>query len=136
MLLKQSIRPKRLLVVDDEATLVFFLKQDLQETQAACTVDVASSGEDALTKLTYNRYDLLITDLNMPGISGFTLVEVARSLYPNIKVILMTAFGSQEVQTEAQNLEVDGYLTKPFSTVQLREMANMVLTAQEQVHTA
>jgi YesN/AraC family two-component response regulator len=136
MLLKQSIRPKRLLVVDDEATLVFFLKQDLQETQAAHIVDVASSGEDALTKLTYNRYDLLITDLNMPGISGFTLVEVARSLYPNIKVILMTAFGSLEVQTEAQNLEVDGYLTKPFSTAQLREMANSVLTAQEQVHTA
>jgi CheY-like chemotaxis protein len=136
MLLKQSVRPKRLLVVDDEATLVFFLKQDLQETEAAYIVDVASSGEDALTKLTYYRYDLLITDLNMPGISGFTLVEVARSLYPNIKIILMTAFGSNEVQTEAQNLEVDGYLTKPFSIAQLREMANNVLTAQEQIHTA
>jgi CheY-like chemotaxis protein len=134
MILKQSARPKRILVVDDEATLVFFLKQDLQEAQEACTVDIASSGEDALTKLTYNRYDLLITDLNMPGISGFTLVEVARSLYPTIKVILMTAFGSREVQDEVKNLDVDGYLTKPFPTAKLRDMAKTILVAEEQIH--
>jgi CheY-like chemotaxis protein len=134
MILKQPARPKRILVVDDEATLVFFLKQDLQEAQEACTVDIASSGEDALTKLTYNRYDLLITDLNMPGISGFTLVEVARSLYPTIKVILMTAFGSREVQDEVKNLDVDGYLTKPFPTAKLRDMAKTILVAEEQIH--
>ena len=96
------VRPKRILVVDDESTLAFFLKQGLQEAPFSCHVDVAASGEDALTKLTYNRYDLLITDLKMPGITGFTLVEVARSLHSEIKVILMTAFGSREVQNEAK----------------------------------
>ena len=153
-MLNQPARSKRILVVDDEATLVFFLKQDLAEAMLpseipACHpsmarhpemahhyVDVASSGEDALTKLTYNRYDLLITDLNMPGISGFTLVEVARSLYPDIKVILMTAFGSREVQEEAKNLDIDGYLTKPFPTVQLRDMARNILFTDNNVHTA
>jgi len=107
-MLDQPLRPKRILVVDDEETLTFFLKQDLQEAEVSCNVDIASSGEDALTKLTYNRYDLLITDLKMPGISGFTLVEVARSLHPDIKVILMTAFGSREVQDEAKSLKVQG----------------------------
>jgi CheY-like chemotaxis protein len=132
---KQPIRPKRILVVDDESTLTFFLKQDLQEAEAVYSVDIAASGEDALTKLTYTRYDLLITDLNMPGISGFTLVEVARSLYPDIKVILMTAFGSREVQAEVKNLAVDGYLTKPFPTAQLRDMANNILVAEDQIQT-
>jgi CheY-like chemotaxis protein len=141
-MLNQLARSKRILVVDDEATLVFFLKQDLAEallppeTPAKHYVDIASSGEDALTKLTYNRYDLLITDLNMPGISGFTLVEVARSLYPDIKVILMTAFGSREVQEEAKNLDIDGYLTKPFPTVQLRDMARNILFADNNIPTA
>ncbi len=130
-MLNQPIRPKRILVVDDEETLVFFLKQSLQEIEITCSVDIASSGEDALTKLTYNHYDLLVTDLKMPGISGFTLVEIARSLHPGISVILMTAFGSREVQDEAKVLVVQGYLTKPFPTAQLRDMANNILQAED-----
>jgi len=126
-MLNQPVRSKRILIVDDEDTLVFFLKQGLQDSQLSCQVEIASSGEDALTKLTYNRYDLLITDLKMPGISGFTLVEVARSLHPDIKVILMTAFGSREVQDEAHTLGVEGYLTKPFPTAQLRDLAQEIL---------
>ena len=126
-MLDQPVKPKRILIVDDEATLVFFLKQGLQEANLSCRVDIAPSGEEALTKLTYNRYDLHITDLKMPGISGFTLVEVARSLHPDIRVILMTAYGSREVQNEAKSLQVDGYLTKPFPTADLQEMAANVL---------
>lgn len=124
-------RPKRILIVDDEPTLVFFLKQGLQESQLAYVVDGASSGEEALTKLTYNTYDLLVTDLKMPGISGFTLVEVARSLHPNIGVILMTAFGSREVQDESEQLNVNGYLIKPFPTAQLQEMIKEILMMKE-----
>ena len=129
-MLNQLVKAKRILIVDDESTLVFFLKQGLQEVQDACRVDVAPSGEDALTKLTYNKYDLLITDLKMPGISGFTLVEIARSLHPHIKVILMTAFGSREVQNEVKNLQVDGYLTKPFPTAQLQDMVTKILATE------
>jgi YesN/AraC family two-component response regulator len=124
-------RPKRILIVDDEPTLVFFLKQGLQESQLGYHVDGASSGEEALTRLTYNTYDLLVTDLKMPGISGFTLVEVARSLHPNINVILMTAFGSPEVQDESEQLKVNGYLIKPFPTSQLQDMIQEILAAKE-----
>ncbi len=130
-MLNQPSRPKRILIVDDEPTLVFFLKQGLQESQLACLVDGASSGEEALTKLTYNMYDLLVTDLKMPGISGFTLVEVARSLHPNISVILMTAFGSREVQDESELLKVNGYLIKPFPTAQLQEMIKEILITKD-----
>lgn len=114
--------PRRILIVDDEATLIFFLQQSLQESGHNFIIDVAHCGDDALGKLTSTTYDLLITDLKMPDITGFTLVEVARSLQPNIKVILMTAFGSYDVQTEVKELSVDGYLTKPFPTAQLRDL--------------
>jgi YesN/AraC family two-component response regulator len=130
-MLNQHSRPKRILIVDDEPTLIFFLKQGLQDTQGVYLVDGASSGEEALTKLTYNLYDLLITDLKMPGISGFTLVEVARSLHPNINVILMTAYGSREVQDESEQLEVNGYLIKPFPTVQLQEMIREIFLSAD-----
>jgi YesN/AraC family two-component response regulator len=121
---------KRILIVDDEATLAFFLRRELQDAVAHCQVDVASSGEDALTKLTYSPCDLLITDLNMPGISGFTLVKVARSLYPQVQVILMTAYGSQEVRDETRKLKVQGFFVKPFPTADLRDCACDVLAGQ------
>ncbi|MEM7346997.1 MAG: response regulator [Chloroflexota bacterium] len=105
----------------------------MQEGVVTYQVDIASSGEEALTKLTYNRYDLLITDLKMPGITGFTLVEVARSLHPDINVILMTAFGSPEVQDEASRLDVDKYLTKPFSTAQLHETIQEIFMKNDQL---
>jgi two-component system NtrC family response regulator len=129
----QPNRPKRILIVDDESTLVFFLKQGLQEACIPCLVEDASSGEEALTKLTYNRYDVLVTDLKMPGINGFTLLEVARSLHPDISIILMTAFGSPEVQDEAKRLNVDGYLTKPFPTAQLQDIVQHILTAKDTI---
>lgn len=130
-MLNQHSRPRRVLIVDDEQTLVFFLKQGLQDPDILCNVDGTTSSEDALIKLTYNRYDLLITDLRMPGISGFTLVEVARSLHPDISVIVMTAFGSHEVQDEATRLKVEGYLTKPFSTAKLKEMVVDILNTKD-----
>jgi CheY-like chemotaxis protein len=126
-MLKAQNRAKQILIVDDEPTLVFFLKQDLHQLEPACQVDNAAGGEEALSKLTLNKYDLLITDLKMPGINGLTLIEVARSLQPDISVILMTAFGSREVEDRASQLQVDGYLTKPFPTARLRDLAAKLL---------
>lgn len=130
-MLNQIGRPKRILIVDDEPTLIFFLKQGLQELHPSYLIDLASTGEEALTKLTYHLYDVLVTDLKMPGITGFTLVEVARSLHPYICVILMTAFGSPEVLDESEQLAVDGYLIKPFPTSQLDEMIEAVLATDD-----
>lgn len=126
---------QQILIVDDEPTLLFFLKQGLQDSELVCQVDKASGSEEALTKLTLNHYDLLITDLKMPGINGLTLIEVARSLHPRISVILMTAYGSREVEDEASQLGVDGYLTKPFPTTKLRDMAARLLKEKNSLQT-
>ncbi len=128
---KGPSKPKRILIVDDESTLVFFLQQGIKESKIACKLEVSSSGEDALTKLTYQKFDLIITDLKMPGISGFTLIESARSLYPQIKTIVMTAFGSREVEKEVKNLGIDGYLNKPFPTSQLVTLIQEILATEQ-----
>ena len=60
---KGPSKPKRILIVDDESTLVFFLQQGIKEANIACKLEVSPSGEDALTKLTYQSFDLIITDL-------------------------------------------------------------------------
>ena len=134
-MLNPSHEAKQILIVDDEPTLLFFLKQGLQESELVCRVDNASGSAEALSKLTLNKYDLLVTDFKMPGINGLTLVEVARSLHPNIGVILMTAYGSRDVEEYAAQLRIDGYLTKPFPTSRLQEMAAQLLKAKSSLHT-
>jgi len=122
---------KRILIVDDEQTLVFFLRRGLSEAELNCEVDVVGSGEEALAKLTLDEYQVLITDLKMPGINGLVLASAARSLHPAIGVILMTAYGSREVEAEAEQLMVDGYLTKPFQMKRLRDLVEKILQAQQ-----
>jgi DNA-binding NtrC family response regulator len=119
----------RVLIVDDEPTLVFFLRRGLSEAGLDCEVDGVDSGEEALARLAFDKYQILITDLRMPGINGLSLAAAARSLHPSIGIILMTAYGSQEVETEAEQMMVDGYLTKPFQIQKLRDLVEKILQA-------
>jgi DNA-binding NtrC family response regulator len=114
----------RILIVDDEQTLVFFLHRGLSEAGLNCEVDVVGSGEEALAKLAFEEYQVLV-------INGLTLASAARSLHPAIGVILMTAYGSREVETEAEQLMIDGYLTKPFQMERLRDLIEKILQAQQ-----
>jgi two-component system response regulator GlrR len=117
----------RILIVDDERTLVFFLRRGLSEAGLNCDVEGVTSGEEALARLAFDKYRVLITDLKMPGINGLTLAAAARALHPSIGVILMTAYGSREVETEVDQLTIDGYLTKPFQMEKLREHVARIL---------
>jgi CheY-like chemotaxis protein len=88
----------RILIVDDEQTLVFFLRRGLSEAGLNCRVEGVGSGEEALDKLALEEYQVLVTDLKMPGINGLTVAAAARSLQPAIGIILMTAYGSGEIE--------------------------------------
>ena len=125
------ITKERILIVDDEPTLVFFLRRDLSEGGLNCEVEGVGSGEDALARLAFAQYSVLITDLRMPGINGLTLAAAARSLQPTIGIILMTAFGSHEVEAEAEQLMVDGYLTKPFQMERLHSLVEKILHTRQ-----
>ena len=125
------MQANRILIADDEQTLVSFLRRGLSEAGLNCKVDVVASGEDALTRLAFDEYQVLITDLKMAGIDGLALAAAARSLHPTIGIILMTAYGTREVQAEAEQLMVDGYLTKPFQMERLRGLVERLLQTHQ-----
>jgi excisionase family DNA binding protein len=102
----------RILVVDDEAAIRDLLTKTL--ALAEYDVDLAPDGRTALERLRLIPYDLLITDLKMPGIDGLTVVREARRLKADIPVIIITGFSTEASAIEAVNLGVSGYLTKPF----------------------
>ena len=106
-----TARP-RVLVVDDESTIRDLLAKTL--ALAEYDVDLAPDGRAALDRLRVMPYDLLITDLKMPGVDGLSVIREARRLKADIPVIIITGFSTEASAIEAVNLGVSGYLTKPF----------------------
>ena len=115
----------RVLVADDEASVRDLLAKTL--ALAEYYVDVAADGRAAVERLRVLPYDLLITDLRMPGVDGLAVIREARRLNADIPVIIITGFSSEASAIEAVNLGVSGYLTKPFRVPRVLSVAARVL---------
>lgn len=102
----------RVLVVDDEASIRDLLAKTL--ALAEYDIDLAPDGRTALERLRIIPYDLLITDLKMPGVDGLAVIREARRMKADMPVIIITGFSTEASAIEAVNLGVSGYLTKPF----------------------
>ena len=121
---RRPTRP-RILVVDDEAAIRDLLSKTL--ALADYDVDLAPDGRTALERLRIIPYDLLITDLKMPGVDGLTVVREARRLKADIPVIIITGFSTEASAIDAVNLGVSGYLTKPFRVPRVLAVAAKAL---------
>lgn len=103
----------RILVVDDESLMREFLSESLAAQKY--DVDAAENGSRALDYLNNETYDLVLTDLKMPKVSGIDVLKKARERTPDCKIIIMTAYGTVENAVEAMKLGAFDYITKPFS---------------------
>lgn len=121
------MQAKIVLVVDDEESQAFFLSENLVELGPDCQVETARSGEEALDKLAARHFDLVVTDLHLPGISGLELIRRLRQHSPETPVILITGSGSSKAQAEALRLRVDHFITVPFQVNQFVQAARQTL---------
>jgi excisionase family DNA binding protein len=108
----RSAERPRLLIVDDELAVRDLLSKTL--TMADYDVDMAADGHAAIERLRAVAYDLLITDLKMPGMDGLSVIREARKINADLPVIVITGYSTEASAIEAINLGVAGYLTKPF----------------------
>lgn len=116
---------RRILVVDDDESLRRVTQVQLQQT--GYDVTAASDGSEALAVLERFPADLVITDLKMPGMSGLELLKRIRSEYPEIVVIMVTAFGTIENAVEAMRAGAYDYTTKPVQIEELRMTVSRAL---------
>jgi len=118
----------RILVIDDDAVACEFL----QEVLLRDGYDV-SAFTSALTALEQNlsAYDLLMSDIRMPGMDGLQFLSEVQKKWPNLPVILMTAYGSLETTMEAISLGAWDYISKPFSPEDCRALVKKVLEVRE-----
>ncbi|GMV42023.1 MAG: sigma-54-dependent Fis family transcriptional regulator [Myxococcales bacterium] len=110
----------RVLVVEDDASLRTVLRFNLEEE--GYDVTLLERGDAALSHLTALRepYDLVITDVKMPGADGNAVLAAARRLHPKTQVIVMTAFGTVEQAVAAMEAGAVDYVTKPFRRAELK----------------
>jgi CheY-like chemotaxis protein/GGDEF domain-containing protein len=102
----------RILAVDDQLYFRVFLEDLL--TQEGYSVEVAASGDEAVSRLDAERYDLIVTDLVMPGMGGIELVQRAKQRNPDQDVIVVTSVGDVATAVGAMKLGANDYLLKPI----------------------
>jgi CheY-like chemotaxis protein/predicted regulator of Ras-like GTPase activity (Roadblock/LC7/MglB family) len=117
---------QRILIVDDETKVAFCLQESLESLNRNFEILSVSSTEEALRQVGQKRFDLLVTDQRLPGMDGLELVEQVKKLCPEIPFILITAYGSEDVLTRAQQLGAFHYFVKPF---RLEDFVQTVLGA-------
>ncbi len=118
---------KHILVVDDHFEMLEFLRSMLQLSSQDYEVLAVPSAEEGLLELRRGVFDLLITDVRLPGMSGFDLIRRARRLGLNLPVIIITAYSTSQGRKEAADLEVFHYFQKPLDTDDVLTAVNKAL---------
>ncbi|MBF0515546.1 MAG: response regulator [Nitrospirae bacterium] len=106
------MRNKKVLVIDDE-DIVRVSCQRVLETDGY-SVFLSSNVRDGLKLIEDEGFDLVITDLIMPGLDGFELLKMVRDRWPSLKVVVMTGYGTTEAADKSLALGADGVIKKPF----------------------
>ena len=103
----------RVLVVDDNRDLGMLTSEMLVER--GFRVNIAFDGESALARVKKQPYDLMLLDYRLPGISGLTVLEKTHQIRPNLRTIMISAFGDGPTRARAQELGAYAFLDKPFN---------------------
>lgn len=102
----------KILIVEDDLDIQELLRNFLQEV--GYEISIAADGVEAISLFSAERYDLILLDIMLPKIDGFTVCELIRK-QSQIPIIMLTALSGEDEQIKGLDLQVDDYITKPFS---------------------
>ncbi len=120
--------PGRILVVDDDVDTLMLMRDILEED--GYKVRSCTTGEEALATLHRERFDLILSDIKMPRVSGIDLLLHVRRMNLDTEVILITAYASVQTAVQALRGEAFDYVTKPFSLSEFRQRVRQALQSR------
>jgi len=123
-----SRKKRRILVIEDDEEMRSLLEDFIEEEGYG--VDSVGDGSEAFRKLAKGSFDLIITDIRMPGLNGLDILPGLKQIQPGIPIIVITAFGSEEVQRRALTRGADAYLEKPLHLEQLRTLIQEMVSSK------
>ena len=121
----------RILVVDDEMIVCESCQRILEEE--GYEVEIALSGKEAFEKMKSNPFDIVITDLKMPGIDGMEVLKTLRKEYPDAIVIMITGYSTVETAVEAMKLGAFDYIPKPFTPDEVSVVVKKAIEKEEPI---
>jgi DNA-binding response OmpR family regulator len=121
----------KILIVDDEEAVRFFIADAL--SRAGWQVQEADTGEAALAALSEQLFDVMLLDLRMPGMGGLTVMRQAKERWPEVMIIIMTAYASLDSAIEAVRQGAFDYLRKPCSVDDIMSCVNRAM-AKKEIH--
>ena len=119
---------KRILVIEDDEEMRSLLKDFIEEE--GFQADTIDNGSEAFRILAKESFDLIITDIRMPGLSGLDVLPGIKKLQPEALVLVITAFGSGEVCRKALERGATAYLEKPIHLINLRALIQEMLVSK------
>jgi len=127
-----TLRTKQVLIVDDEPTVLDVLQEFFKNFRHdhAYEVQTASNGTDAYLAFLRVRPDLVLLDMNMPGMDGLQLLKQMRALDARVPIMMVTANENTRAAGEAQTAGVSAYVPKPFDFRRLDMLVSLVLSSQ------
>jgi DNA-binding NtrC family response regulator len=125
-----------ILLVDDDRNLVTTLSYGLSKALGkAISATVCFSSSEALSRLATQRFDVVISDFNMPGVSGLELLNKIRQEHHEMILVLITAYGTDTLEEEVHRLGI-GYITKPFEPSRLVQIIHGLIRGEETAKTS
>ena len=115
---------RKVLVVDDEKLIVKGIKFSLEQDEMQ--VDCAYDGEEALEKAKENKYDIILLDVMLPGLTGFEVCQAIRE-FSNVPIIMLTAKGEDMDKILGLEYGADDYITKPFNILEVKARIKAIL---------
>jgi len=125
---------RKVLVVDDDAVVGHSINRVL--TGQGYQVQEAVSGMEALEALGRQRYDMVFTDIRMPGMDGLDMAARMKKSYPETPVVVITGYGTEASEKQASEIGVAGFLRKPLSPDTIIENAERVLRERDETREA
>lgn len=121
---------KTVLIADDEEDITWSISRSLQRDKKPIRVFCAHSGEETIQLLKKHSIDVLVTDLRMPGIDGYSVIQFVNDNFLRTRVIVMTAYGSSEIEQQLLKGGCFYYLEKPFEISTLKQKIYSLLENQ------
>lgn len=119
---------KHILIVDDAKDILFLLQHSVKRLGPEYEVSTAEDGPSAVEQIRKNRFDLILTDYMMPGMTGLELAETVRQISPETQVVLMTAHDTTGLRDIVEDMHLGGYVGKPFSVPQIQKVVERVFS--------
>ncbi|MBF0331238.1 MAG: response regulator [Candidatus Omnitrophica bacterium] len=116
----QLLAGKHILIVEDDEPCRLLLEAMLEDL--GCTFDIALNGQEGIDKMMKHEFDVVVTDIRMPVMTGYEMVKLIRKTHPNLPIVALTAHAMEWVKGKCIHHGMNDYLSKPFKQEKLVEM--------------